>query len=161
MTQLTWRENNGVGMQALGVPMGAKQELPLIVWSDQFKIGIGFLDKEHRELIDAVNALHDAIEAVAEPSKTSALLRKLADETVAHFRSEETMMAATKYAGLALHSIKHQYLAQQMEAFLTRFNRGGFVLDRHSLLFLTDWISVHIQREDKNFAEWLNEVGKR
>ena len=88
-------------------------------------------------------------------------LRKVAELTRAHFSSEEGMMTANKYPGVALHLFKHQYLMEQLDALLARVNRGGFKLTEYSLTFLHDWFNTHIQKEDRQFAVWLNDVGKR
>jgi len=88
------------------------------------------------------------------------LLVMLAGKTRAHFTAEQALMDREKYAGRTLHVIKHQYLLQQLDAFVTRFNSGSSRLNEHSLHFLSDWLTTHILKEDKNFALWLNEHGK-
>ncbi len=124
-------------------------------------IGIAAFDKEHEEIVAAVNALQQAVEAGKDRSETAPLLRKLAAQTIAHFQSEEAMMAASKYPGLLLHALKHQYLIDQLTAFQARYSRDNSTIDRHSLNFLRDWVNTHIQNDDLNFGLWQNEHGKR
>jgi hemerythrin-like metal-binding protein len=130
-------------------------------WSREMSVGIEVVDNEHRELAQAINELHAAIADIDKQSLTSPLLLKVAELTRAHFASEEMMMAANNYLGAALHAFKHLYLMQQLDALVARVNRGGFKLNEHSLKFLHDWFSTHIQKEDAQFAVWLNDVGKR
>ena len=135
--------------------------MTLLNWSTESVIGIGIFDRQHREIVDEINELQVAVEGGIEPSVTGPLLTRLAGDTVAHFKAEEAMMAAAKYPGLMLHGMKHQRLLERLKAFLGRYNRDGSMMDRHSLNFLRDWATTHIQSEDMNFGLWLNEHGKR
>lgn len=135
--------------------------MALLNWSRDFVIGIGIFDKEHREIVDKINELQAAVEGGLGRAVTGPLLCKLASDTVAHFKAEETMMASVIYPGLILHGMKHQRLLEQLNAFLARYSRDGSAMDRHSLNFLRDWATTHIQSEDMNFGLWLNEHGKR
>ncbi len=74
------------------------------------RIGIGELDREHRELAEAINELQAAVEGGKDRSVTGPLPEKLACATQAHFVSEEAMMTASKYPGLKLHAMKHNRL---------------------------------------------------
>ena len=71
------------------------------------------------------------------------------------------MMTASKYPGLMLHSMKHRYLLEQLNAFSARYRREASTINEHSLKFLRDWVVTHIQNEDLNFGLWLNEHGKK
>lgn len=130
-------------------------------WSGELGIGIGAFDKEHRGIVDAINELQEAVEGANERAITNPLLHKLAEATQAHLVSEEAMMASSMYPGRMLHGMKHQRLLEQMSAFTARYSRDGAAMDRHSLNFLRDWVTTHIQSEDRNFGLWLNEHGKR
>lgn len=124
-------------------------------------IGIGPLDKEHGDILAAIKELQAAVERTGGQSATTPLLRKLANETKTHFRSEEELMSSSKYPGALLHALKHQRLLEQLNAFLVRYTRETSSMDRHSLNFLRDWFEIHIQKDDLNFGLWLNEHGKR
>ena len=130
-------------------------------WNRESVIGIGIFDQQHREIVDEINEVQAAVEGGMEQSVTGPLLTRLAGDTMDHFKAEEAMMAAAKYPGLMLHGMKHQRLLEQLKAFLGRYNRDGSMMDRHSLNFLRDWATTHIQSEDMNFGLWLNEHGKR
>jgi hemerythrin len=135
--------------------------MALLTWSGTLSIGIGVFDREHQELLDCINELQAAVDADMSRSVTTPLLQKLANATQAHFLSEESMMTASKYPGLMLHSMKHRYLLEQLNAFLARYGRESSKMNEHSLNFLRDWVVTHIQNEDFSFALWLNEQGKK
>jgi hemerythrin-like metal-binding protein len=133
----------------------------LLEWSPAFGVGIGAIDKDHRAVMAAVNALQVAVEGGGDLSVTGPLLNKLNSDTRAHFSAEESLMTITRYPGTALHAMKHQHLLDQLDAFVARNKRDHASLNVHSLNFLRDWVTTHIQSEDRNFGLWLNEHGKR
>jgi len=132
-----------------------------LTWKSDTSVGVETIDREHRELAQAINELHVAMQKDDQQGLTGPLLRKVAELTRTHFSSEEGLMTANKYPGVALHLFKHQYLMEQLDALLARVNRGGFKLTGYSLTFLHDWFNIHIQKEDRQFAIWLNDIGKR
>jgi hemerythrin-like metal-binding protein len=134
--------------------------MALLTWSEEQSIGVSALDEEHRALFGAINTLDAAMVNNQDRGLIEPLLRKVAASTCALFSSEETMMTQANYPGLGLHRIKHQYLLEQLVAFANRFERGGAMLNQHSLNFLRDWCNTHIEKEDKQFGQWLSEHGK-
>ena len=131
------------------------------VAGNDLKIGVGVIDKDHRELLGALSELETAVVEDEERAVVGQLLQQLAKRTIVHFASEEGLMAASKYQGRSLHVLKHQYLTEQMESLVKRFERGSFNLNEHTLVFLRDWLTTHIQKEDRQFGLWLNEHGVR
>jgi hemerythrin len=130
-------------------------------WSGAIRIGVESLDAQHRAMKQAIDELQRALEVEGQQSLVGPLLRKVSELTRSHFSDEESMMLSTKYPGMALHLMKHQHLLEQLDSLAARFNRGGFQLTEHSIKFLHDWFETHIQKEDLQFALWVNEHGKR
>lgn len=135
--------------------------MTLLSTDSTLRIGIGELDRERRELAEAINELQAAVEGGKDRSVSGPLLEKLACATEAHFVAEEAMMTASKCPGLMLHAMKHKRLIEQLSAFRARYRRNIPAMDRHSLNFLHDWVNIHLQIDDLNFGLWLNEHGKR
>jgi hemerythrin len=141
-----------------GVLDGSTRQIAvdLMIWSDKYSVGVASIDFEHHELFDAINDLQAVVMNHKEREVIDSLLSKVTEGTRAHFASEEALMAAAKYAGTALHTLKHQHLLEQLDAFIARFNRG-FDLTEHSLIFLRDWFIPHILEADLNFGLWYSE----
>jgi len=70
-------------------------------------------------------------------------------------------MTRTKYPKLAAHLGKHKDLTTQVEAFVSRYQRGELSLNVDLLMFLRDWLTTHIQKEDREYGPWLNQNGVR
>jgi hemerythrin len=112
-------------------------------------------------LIETLNDLHTAMLKGQARAVAGKLLHTLADYTRNHFASEEAMMEAAKYSALAMHSLKHKQLTKQVEDYVARFEKGDITLGVDLLNFLSDWLTTHIQGEDKKYGPWLNEHGAR
>ena len=128
-------------------------------WSEELAIGVAAVDTEHRELIDAINDLEAAVVADGDRGRTIQLVARVAREARSHFASEETTMAAARYPGAALHALKHQRMADQIQAFLGRYSRDTSALNGHVLNFLRDSLALHVTSEDANFGRWMQERG--
>jgi len=158
---LTASNNAPASALSASIVLGGDPSTDLMVWHHKYGVGVGVMDDDHRGLFDAINAVQAAVIRKESHAAIGSRLNALAQATRAHFAAEEALMAGAQYAGLALHALKHQRLLEQVVAFVTRYERGGFTLHEHSLNFLRDWLIPHIQEMDLNFGLWLNEHGKR
>jgi hemerythrin len=135
--------------------------MAFMTWSDRFSVGIAKPDEQHNVLFGILNNLYDAMKRGQAQTVTGPLLRKLVDYTRQHFSSEEAMMASARYPGLASHRAQHVALIKKVEEFVARFDRGDVMLSVDLFNFLRDWLTTHIQKEDKEYGPWLIEHGVR
>jgi len=126
----------------------------------EMSVGVGMLDRDHREMSEALQELHEAATTGRKRSRTGSLLRRLAHFTLTHFALEESMMGATRYPEMNLHRLKHQWLMQQMENLIARSNLGNFILDDRSLSPIAESHLDHVQKDDLHYGLWLNGTGK-
>jgi len=135
--------------------------MALLTWNSRYSVGVKTLDSQHTVLFGLLNDLHAAMLKGQAQALTGPMLRKLAEYTRTHFSTEEQMMAAAKYPGLAGHRIKHRDLTKQVEEYVTRFEHGEVTLNLQLMNFLRDWLTNHIQKVDGEYGPWLNEHGVR
>ncbi len=135
--------------------------MALLTWGTNFSVGVEALDGQHTGLFKIVNELHGAMMAGQAQSVTGSLLKKLVKYTREHFSFEEKLMEATNYPGLARHRTHHTDLTKQVEEFMARYERGDGSINIHLLRFLSDWLTKHIQHEDKEYGPWLKRHGVR
>lgn len=131
--------------------------MPFMTSIELLQIGIATVDSEHAELFAILKRFQAEVEGYRRRGVKNSLLNELAQKAIAHFLSEERLMAEAHYPGLALHAVKHEHLLEKLTAMRARYNRGKSRLDRHALHFLFDWFSIHIQTDDAYFALWLHE----
>lgn len=134
--------------------------MPFMTLVDPLRIGIAAIDEQHGELLATLKKFQAEVDGYRRPQVKKLLLDQLAQQTAAHFLSEEAMMAEAHYPGLPLHVLKHEHLFEKLNALRARYSGKKPRLGRHTLNFLLDWLVTHIQTDDTNFALWLHEVGK-
>jgi hemerythrin-like metal-binding protein len=133
--------------------------MSLLAWNDSYSVGVRSIDQQHSGLFAIVNELHTAMMKGQAKSVLGALLDKLVKYTNEHFSYEERMMEASKYPSFAAHRAHHLDLTKQVSEFMDRYKRGDGTLNIELLRFLSDWLTKHIQHEDKEYGPWLTRNG--
>lgn len=135
--------------------------MALLTWNSKYSVGVKTLDSQHTILFGLLNDLHAAMLKGQARILTGPLLLKLVEYSHTHFATEERMLAAASYPGLAIHRLKHCELIKQVEEYAARFEKGEITLSLDLMNFLRDWLSSHIQKVDHEYSSWLNEHGVR
>ena len=97
---------------------------PFLFWREDWLLGLQNLDEQHLELADAFNDLHQSIIHDIEGNECSNIgqvsrqLSDLADQARRHFQSEEALMQAHDYPGLAEHNREHVLLMAELKAYI-------------------------------------------
>ena len=133
--------------------------MSVMTWNDSYSVGVKTIDQQHSGLFAIVNELHAAMMNGQAKSVLGALLDKLVKYTQEHFMYEERMMEASKYPSFADHKVHHIDLTKQVSEFMVRYKQGDGALNIDLLRFLSDWLTKHIQHEDKQYGPWLNRSG--
>jgi len=130
--------------------------MALLSWSSKYSVGVDAMDSQHTVLFGFLNDLHEAMINGQAHKITGELQRKLLEYTRQHFAAEEAMMVSAKYPQLDQHRIMHRELISKVEEFAARFQRGESALNVQLLNFLRDWLTNHIQSEDKQYGPSVN-----
>lgn len=127
-------------------------------WSDDLKIGVPKIDREHQGLFEAVNALLDACTKGMGRKKVGETLQYLKQYVVTHFSDEEAIQREAQYPGYAQHRQIHAAFVQKVLEYEQRFNEEGptiaLVADFNT--FVSNWLIQHISVEDKKIGAWIN-----
>ena len=129
--------------------------MAFMTWNDSYSVGVKTIDHQHAGLFAMVNELHTAMMNGQAKNVVGSLLEKLVKYTVEHFAYEERMMEAAKYPSLVAHRAHHADLTRQVGDFMARYKRGDGAVNIELLQFLSDWLTKHIQREDKQYSPFL------
>jgi hemerythrin len=133
--------------------------MSLITWNESLSVGVKSIDAQHSILVETLNELHDAMMKGQAKNLTGPILKNLVAYTRDHFSSEESMMAAAHYPDLPKHREQHRMLTEKVEGYVARFERGEITLNLHLLNFLRDWLTNHIQREDRAYGPCMVQHG--
>jgi len=130
--------------------------MAFMTWNDSYSVGVKTIDQQHVGLFAMVNELHSAMMTGQAKNVVGSLLEKLVKYTVEHFDYEERMMQTAKYPGFEAHRTHHADLKKQVGELMARYKRGDGDVNIELLKFLSDWLTKHIQREDKQYRPFLN-----
>jgi hemerythrin-like metal-binding protein len=139
-----------------------------IQWNSSKELGHAVIDREHRELMELVNRLVEALfDPSAEDDATPHVRKQqiadavdaLGRATAEHFASEEAIMMSVGFPMLPEHRVQHASLLAQFDDFAAHFrspHAGSVAL---ALRFLREWFEYHIEFYDAPMARWIIEQG--
>lgn len=125
-------------------------------WSQDYSVGIRVIDNDHKELVDAINNLHRAIQKGVADGEVDIALTFLARYVRDHFRREETLMADCGYPDLMQHKAQHRKLARTVHAIRKVHAQHPHKIDPDKLMeFLRNWLVHHIAGADMKYIPYL------
>jgi len=133
--------------------------MPAIEWQPAFSVQVARYDEQHSKLIDLINDLHSAMTRGEGQIILGNIFQSLADYTKIHFADEEKMMETHGYPGISRHKDAHQHLLGRVTELKKEFVAGNSVMSVNVLNFLKDWLTTHIQGEDKLYGRFYNDKG--
>lgn len=124
-------------------------------WSNDLSVGNDFIDRDHRKLVDMVNALYNALSEGRANDVMGKVLNNLIVYTKEHFQREEAEMQRIKYAQYISHKQEHDRLIREVEQLRQKFDAGGNLNAVQVGSMLGDWLRNHIQKVDVQLASAL------
>jgi hemerythrin len=130
-------------------------------WDDSLSVGVKAVDDQHKELIQKVNELRDAMKVGQGKGKMESLLKFLGQYAVNHFAMEERLMTLHRYPKYAEHKKIHEdfkadfgKLAQELSS-ATAASLLSIQVERR----LSDWLVQHIKVTDREAGQYLATKG--
>ena len=126
-------------------------------FTSNLETGNAIIDKEHRELIAAVNKLLDACSAGNALDEINKTVRFLNDYVNSHFMHEEQLQQQSGYPGISAHKAFHESYKKTLKDITSQIAASGasvgelMKLNTHISLLIT-----HIKTEDKKLGAFLN-----
>lgn len=88
--------------------------MALLKWKDRYSVGIEAVDHEHKELIDLINRLYDALAQDASAAAIESFFGDLFKGISAHFALEERFMRERRYDQMTAHKNDHERLLDEI-----------------------------------------------
>jgi hemerythrin len=130
-----------------------------ISWSEDLSVGNRFIDADHRQIINIINRLHDAMQERRANEVLENVLFDLVVYTKGHFQREEDHMKAIDFPGFARHQREHQALLEQLAALRQQFKDNPSHLSITTAQFLHGWLTQHILGSDMELSASLSKAG--
>jgi hemerythrin len=122
--------------------------MTLLSWKEEYSVGIGAIDCEHKELIDRINRLHQACDAADAHMAVPAFFGDLLAAISAHFALEEKFMRDLAYDGLGLHKEEHERLLDELREMMDTFEWSEEMDTLELARCLDPWFTRHFRTYD-------------
>jgi hemerythrin-like metal-binding protein len=122
----------------------------MITWTPALETGHPIIDRDHRQLIDTLNSLEDALKKGAGKEEMGRIIGFLNTYTREHFRREEGYMQQVRCPAHGTNCSAHAELVKKLDGWVQQLNTTGAT----TLLVLTvfreanQWIHQHILKVD-------------
>jgi len=123
--------------------------MPLYTWGPSYELSVDFIDAQHKQLVDIVNRLHDAMRSGHGKDILSSVLDELMSYTKRHFADEERWYVQNKLPAIADHRKLHANFVHQVMDIRRKFDGGSATVTPEILKVLGDWLINHIKGTDK------------
>ena len=134
--------------------------MSLLEWKAEFSLGVAPMDRDHKELVAAMNKVHELAEAKAGRGPIDTAIKVLMDLTTAHFAAEEVHMEKIGYPDLSRHRRIHKDMLQRVAAHYTAFREGDGTVSKEFFDFLVHLLAAHICHIDRKYAQHPVPVGR-
>lgn len=140
--------------------------MPYITWDEKIALGITEIDNQHKQLVEIINTLFDAMKGAKGLEVIGDLLNQLGDYAVYHFSTEEKYFESFGYTESDHHKDEHKYLLGQVKDFKMTYDEGKIKrFGKESPItvevwdLLKEWLINHIQVSDKKYVTLFRERG--
>jgi len=128
-----------------------------ITWRDSLSVGVEFIDNQHKEMIDRINRLLEAVRDKDSPEVAVSTLDFLARYVVEHFGAEQEQMLKYKYPATNTHLEQHEFYSLKVAEFRVKLKEEGtseqLLIEMKRLL--AEWFSNHIDKADRSLGRFI------
>lgn len=132
--------------------------MPLVIWNNSLSVGIPEIDQQHKQLIEQLNLLVDAMHANSGKEEIQKIVQFLDIYVGKHFSYEEGCMHRYKCPVASENAAAHSQFINTLKRIKTELNQKG-----PSLLLaievneqLLDWFVNHIKKTDRELKPCMN-----
>jgi len=131
-------------------------------WTTDLETGNPTIDRQHKELIDAINRLLDACAQGKGRTEIASTLQFLDNYIVRHFGDEEALQSRYSYPDIVNHKRYHETFKKTVKEIVGEFQAGGatIVLVGKVNSAIASWLINHIKKEDAKVAAHIKQRGR-
>jgi len=133
--------------------------MEIIIWRDEFSVGVAEMDQQHKKLLAIINRLIAEQKVLTNPKTIADLLTGLTDYADEHFRAEEFLTAEYDYDRKTEQEAQHKAFIEKTQSFCLAGNVGPNILSEALLGYLGTWLIGHILIEDMQYKNYFINKG--
>jgi hemerythrin len=126
--------------------------MPIIEWTEKYKLKNEHFDTNHQLLVDLLNLAHDNFVEDSCYDGFTATINHFFHHVLQHFGVEEPYMANTEYEGYDEHITMHRRFSEQVVIMKHDLRRRLENLPLEMLYFLENWLSYEILVADAEYV---------
>lgn len=115
------------------------------------------IDREHRELFDAVNRLMDACASGKGRPAVEPAVQFLTSYVDRHFAHEEELQKKFSYPGYSTHHLFHENYKRKLKDIASKISGNTSIADLSALTAHIGVLVSHIRTEDKKLGAFLKD----
>ncbi len=146
-----WRGAEAARRSKRGRVVRYGKGIAVIKWTDDLKVGLSFVDEEHKRFVELYN---DANEASDEDFAER--LAALVEHIRLHFQHEEQMMRASCFFAYSIHKNEHERVLAEIERIEGLLAQGSRDAVRAFLAVdIPSWFEVHRNTMDQVTSQYV------
>lgn len=132
-------------------------------WDARLETGYRELDDQHRKAFELISEAVAAILEKKPKEEVLEVLHKLLDYFERHTSTEEAIMQAFDFEGLAAHKAEHDSVIAEIRRTIDLYNRVGInsLITVKIQTMLTRWSREHIANHDQKMVDFVMDVIKK
>lgn len=120
-------------------------------WDDSFSVNHTAMDDDHKQLVQMISTLYEAMKAGQSKTVLERLVTKLTNYAQNHFSREEKYLTEKKHPDVDAQIQQHKVFLDKIAEFKRNFERGQTVVAATMLPFINDWFLNHVMKLDMKY----------
>lgn len=133
-------------------------QVQLIIWKNEYSVGIENIDNQHKTILNIINNLYAAKSGNEKKIIIRQSLDDLRDYTLIHLSYEERMLKKSGYTDFERHKDQHDLMRVKIEEFVQMTQNTEGDISFEVLDFLKKWWTRHIAVVDHKYIGCLNQL---
>ena len=150
-------------LEALGIGADFQENLRQFWLKNNLKLDIPVIDLQHIWLVFLIMELENEMLNSAGGEFPEEKIRKIMGDLLSfaaeHFSLEEDLFLAFETNDALEHGDKHRHFVQFLSERANELKEGKFDSVKVLVSFLKDWLTMHILRDDKQYADFYRDSG--
>jgi hemerythrin-like metal-binding protein len=126
--------------------------MPIMTWDASLDVGVAAMNREHQEILDAMNRIYDAKAQGISGFSVNDMVARLGSVCSRHFADEEAYMERVGYPELQRHKQLHARLLEQFTGHAAAIKAAGGAPSDEFFHFLKFWLTSHIKGIDIKYG---------
>ena len=128
-----------------------------VQWSQDYAVNVPIFDQHHKKLFSLVDDLYQAMRRGLTGNELTDVFDALVEYTTYHFDAEEAAFERHDYPGCAEQKRQHKELVDGINRLRSDMEAGKAMVAVEVMEFLRDWLTKHIQKCDRHYAEFFRD----